>query len=183
VLPNFSARQGDRLREQALEVASRIELARERAVLTGAHHRVVIDLDTGGFHIEWFVTESRAYRQPGDEDEEEGDDAGEIAEEAPDYSSARTPISLQPPESEKRDNYPIPSRFGAEAYLEPGYFFAGLDAPGGWVDEGAVYIVFEPDGTTDYSELVLGDEYENEVVLEVRPLLDQVRIRERDDDS
>ena len=103
--------------------------------------------------------------------------------EPPDYTSGNPQISLLPPEHDARDNYPIPSFFGSEAYLEPGYFFIGLDAPGGWVDEGVIYIVFEQDGTTDFAELVLGDEYENEITLEIRPLLDQVRIHVADDDA
>lgn len=174
VLPNLSARRGDQLEQQAMAIVSRIELARERSVLTGAHHRLVVDFESGAFHVEWFVTEQRAYPL---------EDPGLApTAAAPDYSSRSAPISLTPPEHEYRDNHPIPGRFGSDAYMERGYYFVGLDAPGGWVDQGVVFIVFEQDGTTDFAELVLGDEYGNEVVLEIRPLLDQVRIRERDDD-
>jgi prepilin-type N-terminal cleavage/methylation domain-containing protein len=175
VMPNLSARRGDQLEQQAMAVVSRIELARERSVLTGTHHRLVVDLESGAFHVEWFVTEERAFPL--------ADPADAPPEELADYSNHSTPISLTPPEHAPRDNYPIPGRFGAEAYMEVGYFFVGLDAPGGWVDEGVVFIVFEQDGTTDFAELVLADEYQNEVVLEIRPLLDQVRIRRRDDDA
>ncbi len=175
VLPNLSARQGDRLKQQAMGVVSRIELARERSVLTGAHHRLVIDLDRGAYHIEWFVTEARAYRSETDE--------VPTQEQVPDYTSSRTEISLRPPEHEARDNYPILGLFGQDAFLDPGFFFVGIDAPDGWVEEGIIHIVFEQDGTTDYAELVLGDDYENEIILEIRPLLDQVRIREKDDDA
>jgi prepilin-type N-terminal cleavage/methylation domain-containing protein len=174
VLPNLSSRQGDRLKQEAFDVISRIELARERSVLTGAHHRLVVDLDRGAYHIEWFVTEDRAYGRRPQESEEV---------EPPDYTSARTPLLLTPPEHEARDNYPTPGDSGKVKRLGPGFFFVGLEAPGGWIEEGLIYIVFEQDGTTDYAELVVGDDYDNELILEIRPLLDQVRVRERDDDA
>jgi prepilin-type N-terminal cleavage/methylation domain-containing protein len=168
VLPNMAASRASRLRQQAMEVASRIELARERAIITGAEHRVVVDLDEGGYRVEWYVTEERAGGIPDDEEDD-------FITPEPDYS-ASTPISLEPPTAEVRDFYPIPNRFGGDEWLAETYFFEGIDTPEGFVNAGFVHIGFERDGTADYSRVALADQWENVIYLEVEPLMQQVRI-------
>ena len=58
----------------------------------------------------------------------------------------------------------------------------GVDTPDGFVDMGEVQLVFGRNGTTDYAEIVLADAWENQVVLEIQPLMNRVRIH-RDGDG
>jgi type II secretion system protein H len=60
VLPNMSASRAARLRQHAMDVASRVELARERTVVTGTIHRVWLDLEEGRYWVAWYVTEEQA---------------------------------------------------------------------------------------------------------------------------
>jgi prepilin-type N-terminal cleavage/methylation domain-containing protein len=176
VLPNLSATRSAQLRDRARLLAGRIELARERAIVTGAPHRVMIDLEEGSYAVDWWVTESRALAV-----DEEASAAQQTAAPATDYSG-NAPISLSPPTEDVRDYYPIPGRFGELAFLSRDYFFEGVDTPEGWIDRGYVQIVFERDGTSDAAEIVLMDAWENRVRLQVEPLLDIVRIRSHEED-
>ncbi len=177
LLPNLAATRGSRLRQQALDVASRIELARERAIVTGAPHRLMLDLETGEYRVEWFVREERAAGiAPEPEQTGQPFQAGEST------GGAQTAISLSPSLGEGRDYYPINSRFGTNEALPEDSFFAGVQTPEGWIERGSVQVVFARDGTTDFAEIVLSDAWDNRVVLEVQPLLDMVRIR-NDDES
>ena len=76
----------------------------------------------------------------------------------------------------------MPNRFGGDDWLPENIFFEGVNTPEGWIDEGSVQIVFQSDGSTDYSEIFLTDTFENRVILEILPLLEVVRVH-RDQDS
>ena len=58
LLPAIGAGGGARLRGQAERLAGVLELARQRAVVTGKPHRVSIDLEKAAYRIEWFVADS-----------------------------------------------------------------------------------------------------------------------------
>ncbi|MBW2229643.1 MAG: prepilin-type N-terminal cleavage/methylation domain-containing protein [Deltaproteobacteria bacterium] len=175
VLPNFAATRSGRLRDRALLVAGRLELARERAVVTATPHRLMIDLEEGTYALDWWVTEDRGLPQS-------ADGAAARPDPVTESSFAGNPrISLAPPTGDVRDYYPIPGKFGALARLGPDYYFQGVDTPEGWIERGSVQIVFERDGTSDYAEIVLMDVWDNAVRLQVQPLLDIVRIRDHED--
>jgi len=171
VLPNMSATRSARLRDHARLVAGHLELARERAVVTGAPHRLMIDLEEGTYALDWWVNESRALRHSGQDDAPVPNSAP-----VPSYYG-NAPISLEPPRDEGLDYYPIPGRIGQLYHLGDDYYFEGVSTPEGFIDRGSVQIVFERDGTSDPAEIVLVDAWDNSVRLEVQPLLDIVRIR------
>ncbi len=164
VLPNLSSRQTSALKDQALGVAAQLELARQLAVVTGTPHRMLIDIETGAYRLEWFGELSEA------EDIEGSEEKINL------YPSVYQEVDLSPPSDDNVAYHPIDGRFGHDSLLDRDFFFEGLETAEGWFDSGEVMLVFDRDGTTDAAELVIADDYDNAYVLEVRPLLDTVRI-------
>jgi prepilin-type N-terminal cleavage/methylation domain-containing protein len=174
-LPNLDATRVRRLETRAREVAALVQVTRERAIVTGAPHRLVLDLESGAMRMEWFVDEDRALRAAGAEE-------WELEREPADDGRSRQPVSLVPPEAAERSYYPVPNKFGETMYLPETYRFVGVETPeDGFIDQGEVQIVFGRDGTTDYAEIIVADDHDNEVVLEVHALLDAVRLRTNED--
>ena len=166
LLPAIGAGGGRRLRQEGDRIAATLELARQRAIVTGKPHRVVLDLEKGGFAIEWLVTEARVL-------EGEEEDWGEEED---------TGIDLSPPRQDVLDYYPIPSAvFGDWEFLEDGYFFEGVDTTEGWIESGEVYLVFDWDGATDASQIVISDPDNRSLNLDIAPLLETVRMHEETD--
>ena len=50
----------DPLKSEAESIAENLRFARQRAIMTGVPHRLLIDLEEGGYQIEWFVSQGRA---------------------------------------------------------------------------------------------------------------------------
>jgi len=173
VLPNLSASRGAQLEEYARGLSGRLELARERAIVTGAAHRVFLQLEEGSARVDWHVSEERAFAHVDDPDAPNRATSG--ATTGQNLLNDRG-ISLSPPQREERDYFPLPNHFGNEEWLPPDIFFEGVNTPDGWVDDGAVQIVFQIDGSTDFSEIVLIDSWKNRLILVVEPLLAAVRI-------
>jgi prepilin-type N-terminal cleavage/methylation domain-containing protein len=174
VLPNLGGTRVNQLRGETRSLAGRLELARQRAIVTGVPHRVMIFLNEGGYRVEWYVTEQKASGEDPESEPAIGgpgvaglDPNGEIEE-----------ISLLPPTGEERDYYPVPNRFGESHWMSEEFFFVGVQTPEGWIERGKVQIVFQRDGTSDSAEIVVEDAWNNSMTLEVQPLFDQVRIRE-----
>jgi type II secretory pathway pseudopilin PulG len=175
-IPRLSISKWRVLRAEAESIAGSLDFARQRSVMTGIPHRVLIDLENGGYRIEWLVTEERAMAALGDADIDDfdfpplpGDAAGGNGEL----------LDLRPPPREERDFYPIANRqLGSFTWLDDALYFVGLETSAGWIEGGSVEIVFDPDGTTEYSLLEIADSDENHMTLEIEPLLDHVRRRE-----
>jgi prepilin-type N-terminal cleavage/methylation domain-containing protein len=172
VVPNLAATRAGRLRDQARQVAQRLEVARQRAITSGIPHRLLIDLEAGTMRIEWWVDEDRAYA-------EEDEDDIPTAEEELDLSG---PIPMSPPADLEPDFHPIMGAFGRDAHLPDDYYFVGLDSESGWFESGEVEIVFGSDGVTEYARLKMADAWDNAISLEIEPLLELVRIREGADE-
>jgi len=178
--PRLSSSKLRVLRDAAESIATSMEFARQRAVLTGVPHRVLIDLEEGGYRVEWLVTEEQA--SGGNDDGEAGgffdaffgaDDGGEGLGDARDEK-----IDLHPPEREERDYYPIPGQqMGSFTWLDDALYFVGIDGSGGWVEGGDAEIVFDADGTTQYALVEIADAEDHYMTLEIEPLLDRVRRR------
>lgn len=175
-LPNLDAARNRRLEDRAGEVAALLHVARERAIVTGTAHRLWLHVEDGAMRVDWFVDEDRAFQAYGT-----GEPDAALPPEAEIDASGRREVSLQPPQSVERSYFPVPARFGDTTYLPADYFFVGVETPDGFVDTGEVQLVFGRDGTTDYAEIVLADAWENQVVLEVQPLMEAVRIRPKED--
>jgi len=163
LLPAIGVGGGRRLRHEGDRIAGTLEFARQRAIVTGKPHRVVLDLEKGGFMIEWLVTEARAF---------EGREDDLVEEES-------AGIDLSPPTKEVLDYYPVPSAtFGDWEFLGKGYFFEGVDTAEGWIESGEVYLVFDWDGATDASQIVISDPDNRSLDLDIAPLLETVRMHE-----
>ena len=87
-------------------------------------------------------------------------------------------IDLTPPVGEIPEYYPIPNRFGGSDWLGTNFFFEGIDTAEGWIEQGEVFVVFDWDGASDAAEIVISDRDNRTILLDVAPLLEQVRIRE-----
>ena len=173
ILPGIGAGGMRSLRKQGDRVAATLELARQRAIVTGKPHRVVIDLERGSFGVEWLVDEATAGGEEELFDESQGDEIDE-------YGTADS-LDLAPPLEDELAYYPIPNKFGSMEPLETGYFFEGIDTPEGWIEGGEAYVVFEGDGSTDPSQIVISDPDSRSIDLDVEPLLEAVRITEEVD--
>ncbi len=133
------------------------------AVVTGKPHRLLIDIEAGAYSIERF-------------DKANGDDES-AADALPEILPGRD-YDLSPPKSRELEYRPVENQFARNNELDIDFFFEGLETGEGWLDSGLVNIVFDRDGTTDPAELVVSDLEGRMVVLEVRPLIDRVVVRD-----
>ena len=160
LVPNLAiTRQGD-LRADARNVAGALEYARQRAVMTGKPHRVLIGLEEGWYQLEWFVT-----------DAEEDPSAP-----PPPPLDLRGPISLSPPSDDVPSYRAVPGELGNVRWLGRDIAFEGVQMDEGWFDSGEFQVVFASDGSTAPAQIVLASEGVQGYVLDVSPLLDTVRI-------
>ena len=168
-LPNFSGVHARNTKHQARRIVAQIELARQRAIVTGIPHRVFIDIDGAAYRTEWLATENEASGE-------------EAAAETVDFADAlgadgEFSIDLTAPVAEERAYRPLPGMLGRFTSLEESIEFAGVETTGGWVDEGETFIRFERDGSADATTIVIEHESGMSVTLEVLPLADTVRVR------
>jgi prepilin-type N-terminal cleavage/methylation domain-containing protein len=172
-LPRLRASKVRALENDAESIATSLEYARQRAILTRVPHRVLFDLEEGGWRVEWLVGEERAFAAIA-----EDDGANDLPPPTPELPpvDGRAPIDFHPPAKDEVDYYPIPNpQLGGFTWLDESRYFVGLDSPAGWVEGGDVGIVFDADGTTDQARLELADSDDNHLTLEIEPLLDRVR--------
>jgi prepilin-type N-terminal cleavage/methylation domain-containing protein len=166
VAPGLGTLTGRGLQDAADALAARLELARQRTVMTGIPHRVFVDLDGAAYRLEWLVTDA----------EERGEDAP-LRPEPPDLRG-QTPLPLEAPRDETRSFRPLPGMLGRDEVLEDSLAFRGIETPEGWIDEGEASIEFAPDGTAEYGTLVLDHESGRSLAVEVLPLAEAVRVRD-----
>lgn len=162
IAPNLRLGGASALRDEALEVARRLELARQLAVTSGRPHRLLVDLEGGEYRIEAYLPIPK-------------DDAPAAV---PGAYGASSLVDLSPPNDRAGEYQPLNNRFGQSVWLDPDFSFEGLETAEGWFDQGRVAVVFDWDGTTSPAELVIGDTEGRVVALEVRPLLDRVAVRD-----
>jgi prepilin-type N-terminal cleavage/methylation domain-containing protein len=166
VMPNLGVFRSRALRHQAERIASLLELARQRSVVTAIPHRVVIDIDAGSYRLEWLVSEDEAGESPAPAESARLDLRGDM------------PLPLAAPREAQREYRPLPGRLGRRISLEHELAVAGIETPEGWIDRGEVFIAFDRDGTTAYTAIVLDDDSGRTATLDVLPLADAVRIRD-----
>lgn len=177
-IPRISSSSFDPLEDEAENIAQSLRFARQRAIMTGAPHRLLIDLEEGGYLVEWYVTEGRSLGRADDDGAADfssalfaGDDLG-LEEEA-------ITIDLVPRRKAARDYYPIPHQgMGTFRWLDEALYFVGAQGTTGWVESGDYSIVFYADGTTDPVNLELADADDRHVTLEVEAVLQKVHLRE-----
>lgn len=179
-LPRLAGSPWAALDDEAERLAQTLRFARARAIMTGVPHRLLIDLEEGGYAVEWLISEEGA---------EDGGLAGLaalLADGGAGLDDAREPEVLEftPPRRGERDYYPIPHRrMGSFQWLDEAHYFVGIDGPGGWVESGDYAIVFGADGLTDAALLQLADAQDHQVTLELEPLRQHVRVRRAGADS
>jgi type II secretory pathway pseudopilin PulG len=165
VLPNVGAVRDRALHKQAQRLAGQLELARQRAVVTGVPHRLLIDLEGGAYRLEWLQSGA--------------DPAPPKPIDAPAYDvRGSTPLPLAAPQAAREEFAPVPGRLGDFQYLERELGFVGIETPEGWIERGDSFISFDRDGTASYTEIFIDDASGRQIALEVMPLADAVRVRD-----
>lgn len=166
-LPNLGLRSGRMLDDEATRLAATLEFGRQRAVMTGVPHRLVLDLDAGTYWLEW-----------------SGNEAGRRGEPAPlgPPEAALAPkehssVPLEAPRSEAEDFRALPGELGSERRLDDEVYAASVETPSSLVEAGRVEIRFERDGTSAPTEVALANDAGQRTVLELGPLADTVGIR------
>jgi type II secretion system protein H len=174
VAPNFGSLSGRRLRDEADGLAARLELARQRATMTGTPHRVALDLDGALYRVEWLASEAEADAALRGEPEPP-------SEPAPLDLRGDTPLPLAAPREDERSFAPLPGELGKDAMLAEALRFRGVETAQGWVERGEASIAFGPDGSAEWTTVVLEDDAGHGIALDVRPLADTVRVRDADE--
>jgi type II secretion system protein H len=162
VLPNMGGFRRRALHNEAKQIAAQLELARQRAVVTGVPHRLWLELDQAEYRLEWLA-----------------EDPDEAAPAAPDELdvNGNTPISLAAPPARTLEYRPIPGNFGRIQVVSDPFYFEGVETPAGRVTRGEVAVEFSRDGSADYTEIYLVDAAGDRVALDVHPLDERVQIR------
>ena len=160
-LPNLSFRSERVVLGVAQDLASDLSFTRQRAVATGAPHRVVVDLDAAG----WWI-------------EEWPEDASPFAIAPAPAAGERREIQLAAPQATGLEFRPLVGPFGRPHALPEGVAFASVETlAAGAVLGGQVALVFEGDGTADPALFSLVNEDGYVVHLELSRLADEIRIR------
>ncbi len=159
VLPNLNLGGSRAVRAAADDVATSVELARERAIMTGRVHAVVIDLDRGAHWVEW---------------------SKPIAPETPAPAASDTgkrQLDLVPPPIEGEALEPLFGNFGRPQVVEDPVVLLGVEIDDGVADSGTVELRIDADGATDPAAILIGDADGTYVVrVEVEPLADAVAV-------
>lgn len=162
-LPNLSLGSERAVLGAAETLAADLSFTRQRAVATGTTHRVVVDLDAGGWWIEAWPEEASAFA------------AAAPPEAAP---GARREIQLAAPQAAVHEFQPLTGPFGRPHPLPEGVAFASVETfATGAVLAGQVPLVFEGDGTADPAVFELVNERGDLVLLELSRLADRIRIQ------
>lgn len=166
-LPRLGVRTGRALDEEATRLAATLEFARQRAVMTGVPHRLVLDLDAGRYWLEWRAGEARARGEP----EPLGPPEATLA------PPEDAPVLMEAPQAEERRFRALPGELGERHRMDDAVFAARVETPSGPAQRGRVAIRFERDGTSAPTELALESRDGGRLWLELGPLADTVGIR------
>jgi type II secretion system protein H len=160
-LPNLSLRSERVVMGVAQDLAADLSFTRQRAVATGATHRVVVDLDASAWWIEEWPEEASPFAL--------------APEPAP---GQRREILLAAPRATGLEFRPLAGPFGRPHRLPDGVAFASIETlASGPVLGGQVALVFEGDGSADPALFALVNEGGDVVELELSRLADEIEIR------
>jgi prepilin-type N-terminal cleavage/methylation domain-containing protein len=165
VLPNFGLRSRRVMEDESKQLAANLEFARQRSVMTGVPHRVVIDVEDGSYWLEWLVSEARA---AGEEDS---------AEEPVYQLEGREAVPMAAPRRGARSYHALAGELGRATRVQEIVRIDGIEIAGGFLERGLVEIVFERDGTSEAARILLSDPDGHTTGVEVAPFSDTVRIR------
>jgi len=167
VLPNLGGLRRHALRGEAQQIAAQLDLARQRAIVTGVPHRLWIELDAAEYRLEWLqAAPAKAAK-------------GRIAAAEPDLElSGSSPLPLSAPPARVLEYSPIPGNFGKLQIVTDPFYLAAIETPEGRITRGQVSIEFARDGSTEYTRIYLEDAAGDQLALDVHPLDERVRIRD-----
>jgi type II secretion system protein H len=163
VVPNFGGMRVRALRAEAKQIAGQLELARQRAIVTGVPHRMWLELDQAAYRLEWLAEDPTA--QP-------------VAAYPQIDLRGNAPLQLAAPRAQGLEFRPIPGNFGRLQEIAEPFYVETVETPAGVIDRGEVSVVFARDGSADYTEIVLEDGTDNRVAIDIAPLDERVRIRD-----
>jgi prepilin-type N-terminal cleavage/methylation domain-containing protein len=158
-LPNLGFLGERRLLDEARRLKGELELARQRSIVTGVRHRLVLDLDQARYWTECETPE-------------------EEPEPAPARSTSDRPPSLSPPERERIVFAPCLDASGRGWPLDVDVGFGGVETESRIEKRGQFFVVFESDGSTDGASIVLERPDGSARILEVRALAEAVLVRD-----
>jgi len=164
VVPNMGGYRMRALRAEARQLAAQLELARQRAIVTGVPHRVWLELDQAEYRLEWLAV-----------DPEEAAVAEASAEPS---VNGNSPISLAAPRTVLLDYRPIPGNFGRLQVVADPFYFEAVETPQGRIDSGQVGVGFARDGSAEETLIVIEDAAGDRIALDVQALDERVRIRD-----
>lgn len=165
--PRVAALTSRDLRREAEELGRLMELGRQRAVVMGIPHRVLLDLDEVSYTLEWAPRERpepAPVPEPGQQP----------------ATGAEEPLDLSAPYQEDRAFSPLVGMLGDTVLVSDDVVITGVDTAEGYLEQGQVEVTFETDGTASAAAIYLENEADRSLVLEVLPLADRVRIRNAD---
>lgn len=167
VLPNLGLRAGASARDEAGELAAALEFARQRSVVTGRRHQVMLDLDAQTWWVEAEEEEPPAVAP----------DAAATAApgQLPRWSDLSELPLAPPPRAELRFD-PLPGPLGRPTPVRSQVALGAVETAAGVVERGRVAIRFAEDGAAEATSVQLVDEGGGELDVQVAPLLDTVRI-------
>lgn len=158
VLPNLDLGGSRAVRSAADDLAISIELARERAIMTGRVHAVIVDIDAGAYWIEW--------AKPPD-----------AAPLAPATGRGERQLDLVPPPLEGEALEPLFGSFGRPHRIEEPVAILAVEIEAGVADAGRVQLRMDADGATDPAAIVLGEPDGGYAMrVDVEPLADAVAV-------
>jgi type II secretory pathway pseudopilin PulG len=162
VLPNIDLGGSRIVQAEADDLAAAIEFARQRAVMTGRTHQVVIEIERGEHSVEWDAPvepESEAAR-------------------ADDAAPGERKLDFVPPTRLGEGEFvPIPGEIGRVHRADDKTAILGIELSGGLADQGRVVLPITPDGTAESATILIGDADGGNVMrIEVEPLADAVRV-------
>lgn len=160
VVPNLGI--GARVcRDQAHALAADLEFARQRTVMTGIPHRVVLDLNAGSWWVEWQAPPAPPPKK--DVPDPRPRDGG--------------PVDLTPPARPDGAFVPLPSGAGRAGTLQHGVRIGSVKTEAGVVEKDQVSVTFARDGSVDPTQVTLLDDKGDGFVLDIRALADAVVVR------
>jgi prepilin-type N-terminal cleavage/methylation domain-containing protein len=163
-LPNFGLRSRRAMQDEAKQLAANLEFARQRSVMTGVPHRLVIDVEDGSYWLEWLVSEARAL---GEE---------ELVDLPVFEPGGSEQIPMAPPRAAERSYHALPGDLGHASLVREIVRIDGIETDGGFLERGLVNIVFERDGTSEAAQILLSDADGHSIGIQVAPFADTVRI-------
>jgi len=165
--PRVAALTSRDLRREAEELGRLMELGRQRSVVMGIPHRVLLDLDEVSYTLEWAP-------------EKELEATSEPVAEPQGTRSQEEPLDLSAPYQDDLSFSPLVGMLGDTVLLSDDVVIAGVETAEGYLEKGQVEVTFETDGTASAAKIYLENEVDRSLVLEVLPLADRVRIRDAD---